>query len=72
MSQSDINEFKQRVADATVVYTLFSIAYKIYSNWRALVDRISDVLNSEGPEPEEEPQSTIHDSESESEDDEEE
>lgn len=59
LSQSDIDEFKRRVADATVVYTLFSIAYKVYSNWRTLADRISDALNTDNPE--EGPQSTIAD-----------
>lgn len=61
LSQSEFKEFKQRVADATLVYTLFNIVYKVYSKWRMLTKLILALLKSEQPQSEEDPQSTIDD-----------
>lgn len=71
LSQSEFEEFKQRVADATLVYTLLSIVYKVYSKWRMLAEMILALLKSEESQSQEDPQSTIDDfRDSDSEDDE--
>lgn len=72
LSQTDIEKVKQHLANATLVYTLFSIAFKIYSKWRMLAEMVLALLKADEPQHEESPQSTIDDfSDSEPEDDEE-
>ena len=61
LNQTDIEKFKQNIADATLVYSLFSIAYKVYSKWRMLAEMVLALLKSDEPLPEEVPQSTIDD-----------
>lgn len=71
LNQTDIEEFKQHVADATLVYTLISIAHKFYSKWRMLAEAGLALLRSNELQSEENPQSTIDDfHNSESDDDE--
>lgn len=61
LNQTDIEEFKQHIADATLVYTLFSIAYNVYSKWRMLAEMVLALLRSDESQSEEDRQSAIDD-----------
>ena len=61
LSQTDFEDFRQPIADGALVYSVFSFAYNVYSNWRMLVEMGLALLRPDEPQSDENPQSTIDD-----------